>query len=353
MLSFTCGSSHLENDPSKFGRWTFSGLVGFAHNPVDLSHLHLGECNSTRTIKPQAYWFMPSDCPTKRKEDIKAHGNFCLLVADIDDGNLNPEDVANALSDLGVSSFVIYDTLSSTTEARRHRVVIELARAVGVEEWLTLQRGLMVLFDADPCALNPNQISYMPTLSECNKDCYEVTFSDGPSLDPERSQFALEAGALNAVTPSDEISAPKQLSAPARHYDFTVDEYRDPIGVFNQVNNWDAIISHCGIKRIGRRLLPPTSESGIPGAIISHLRRPAGAYFSRHTSDPLADGLPHDMFDVWMVHGLGLNHHSPADVARASTEFARNYHLPDGYTLEAKNRYLYAIKRKQPHPLND
>ncbi|MGF1689075.1 hypothetical protein L4C36_20730 [Photobacterium japonica] len=346
MFKFTCGASHGESDPRKFGQWTYSGLVGLAHNPTDLSHVALGEGNSTRPVKPMAHWFMPNDCRTKRKDDVEASGNFGLLVADIDDGNLDPSDVANVLLDLGVESFVIYDTLSSTVNARRHRVVIELARTVGGAEWFPLQRALMVLLDADSCTLSPNQISYMPTLSACNAECYTVTFSDGQALDPERSRFALEAGALNAVTSSDEPTAPKHPTAPARHYDLSVDESRDPISVFNQVNNWDAIISHCGIKRMGSRLLPPTSESGVPGAIISHLRRPAGAYFSRHTSDLLADGLPHDMFDVWMVHGLGLNHRSPADVARASTEFARNYRLPDGYTLEAKNRYLYAIKNK-------
>lgn len=347
MRFFTCGTSHLDVDPAKFGRCTFAELAGLARNPTDRTNDQLGEDGSTRPLKEKTFWFMPSDCPTKRKSDVIAHGNYCLLVADIDEGNHDPEDVANTLLDLGVESFIIYDTLSSTQESRRHRVVIELASTVGWIKWKILQRALMVLLNADPCALNPNQISYMPTMSSCNKDCYRVTVSDGLSLDPERSQFAMEADELEALQPDEAaIRQEKQAYTLPPTYDLGTEEYRNPIDLFNQVTSWDTLLGYCGFKRIGTRWLPPTSQSGVPGAIVSRDIRPQGAYFSKHTSDPLADGLPHDKFDVWMVHGLGLNHHCSADVAKASTEFARNYTLPDGYTLEAKNRYLYATQQK-------
>ncbi|EHU4840773.1 hypothetical protein KY951_001338 [Vibrio parahaemolyticus] len=347
MLDFTCGASHRDDDPKLFGRCTFSGLVGLAHRPTDLSNEPLGTDGSTRTLKEKAHWLLPSNCPTKRKDDVVKHGNYCLLVADLDEGNFSQDDIAKELKQREIESFIIYDTLSSTETDRRHRVVIELASTLVVEKWIVLQRALMYLFDADKCTLKPNQISYMPTLSARNKSCYTVTYSNGQPLDPDRSVFALEAKVLESEQPENLTKAPKRYKSPPSTFDLNSDEYREPIGFFNQVAQWGLIFSVCGFKEVGNRLLPPTSKSGVPGAIISYKSRSQGAYFSCHTSDPLSDGLPHDKFDVWMVHGLGLDHRNPSDVVKACKEFASQYKLPDGYTLEQKNRYVYATQNKQ------
>ncbi|WP_045586646.1 hypothetical protein [Vibrio parahaemolyticus] len=347
MLDFTCGASHRDDDPKLFGRWTFLGLVGLAHQPTDLSNEPLGTDGSTRILKEKAHWLLPSNCPTKRKDDVVNHGNYCLLIADLDEGNFHQEDIAKELTQREIESFIIYDTISSKETDRRHRVVIELASAVCVKKWLMLQRALVELFNSDKCTLKPNQISYMPTLSACNKNCYSATYSNGQPLDPDRSVMALEALALESETPENQTKSPKRYTSPPTAFDYSIDEYRNPIDVFNQEASWDWVFSQGGFKVVGNRVLPPTSKSGVPGAMVSYKLRLQGAYFSCHTSDPLSDGLPHDKFDVWMVHVLGLDHMNPSDVIKASIDFARQFRLPDGYTLEQKNRYVYATQNKQ------
>ncbi|ANQ17086.1 hypothetical protein [Vibrio natriegens] len=347
MLDFTCGATHHHYDPNLFGRCTFLDLVNLAYRPQDLIHIPLAEDGTTRTVKKYTAWFSPSNCPTKRLEDMKKHGNYCLLIVDVDKLNPRPENIANEFRQLEIESFLIYDTVSSTETDRRYRVVIELARSVGVDKWEALQRTLVSLFDSDKCTLKPAQISYMPTLSICNKNCYAVTYSSGHPVDPDRSKLALEAKAFECVQEEKQAKAPKRYTSPPPTFDFSIDEQRNPIDVFNQVATWDWVLDTCGFKKVGSRLLPPTSNSGVPGAIISYKIRPQGAYFSFHTSDPLSDGLPHDKFDVWMVHGRGFDHQNPSDVTKASIEFARQYRLPDGHTLEKKNQYVHITQNKK------
>ncbi|EOV0113737.1 hypothetical protein ACOIXV_003181 [Vibrio parahaemolyticus] len=347
MLDFTCGATHNHSDPNLFGRCTFLGLVNVAYRPQDLIHIPLAEDGTTSTVKDKTHWFSPSNCPTKRQEAMEKHGNYCLLVVDLDKLNHRQEDIASQLQQLGIESFLIYDTVSSTESNRRHRVVIELASAVCVDTWLVLQRALVSFFDSDPCTLKTNQISYMPTLSVCNKNCYTVTYLSGLPLDPDRSKFALEARVFEFERPENHVKAPKRYTSPPPTFNYSIDEYRNPIDVFNQVASWDWVLNEGGFKKVRNRLLPPTSKSGVPGATISYMRRQQGAYFSRHTSDPLSDGLPHDKFDVWMVHVLGLDHLNQLDVIKASIKFARQYQLPDGYTLEKKNQYVHITQNKK------
>lgn len=348
MFEFTVGMYHRHDDPKLFGRFNFQALVSLAHQPTDLSHVPLAENGTTRTVKEKTSWFLPSNCPTKIKEDVVKHGNYCLLVVDMDKLNPRQEDISSKLQQLGIESFIIYDTVSSTESDRRHRVVIELANAVGVDTWLVLQRALVSFFDSDPCTLSANQISYMPALSVCNKNCYTVTYLNGQPLDPERSKFALEAKVFEFERPENQVKAPKRYTSPPPTFNYSIDEYRNPIDVFNQEYSWDWVLDQGGFKKVGNRLLPPTSKSGVPGATISYMRRQQGAYFSCHTSDPLSDGLPHDKFDVWMVHVLGLDHRNQSDITKAAIDFACKYRLPDGHTLEKKNQYVYATRNK-PH----
>ena len=143
MLDFTCGATHNHSDPNLFGRCTFLGLVNVAYRPQDLIHIPLAEDGTTSTVKDKTHWFSPSNCPTKRQEAMEKHGNYCLLVVDLDKLNHRQEDIASQLQQLGIESFLIYDTVSSTESDRRHRVVIELASAVCVDTWLVLQRALV------------------------------------------------------------------------------------------------------------------------------------------------------------------------------------------------------------------
>ncbi|HHC6526331.1 TPA: hypothetical protein ACN34I_003505 [Vibrio parahaemolyticus] len=163
MLDFTCGASHRDDDPKLFGRWTFSGLVGLAHQPTDLSNEPLGTDGSTRILKEKAHWLLPSNCPTKRKDDVVNHGNYCLLIADLDEGNFHQEDIAKELTQREIESFIIYDTISSKETDRRHRVVIELASAVCEEmAYAATCSGRVIQFRQMYFEAKPNQLHANP-----------------------------------------------------------------------------------------------------------------------------------------------------------------------------------------------
>ncbi|MFC1508048.1 hypothetical protein ACFL5R_02365, partial [Pseudomonadota bacterium] len=101
----------------------------------------------------------------------------------------------------------------------------------------------------------------------------------------------------------------------------------------------------------GGRWIAPCSSSGIAGVTISFKYRPEGAYLSSHSSDPLCyQNAPsgkqlHDKFDVWVVHGKGLDHNNPAHRSLAIREFAESYVLDSGFTLQHHNQRAYMANR--------
>ena len=342
-LTFTVGRSHLQSKPEQFGKITYQVLVDIALSPRDLSqHAEL----DSKTIKSMCWWFIPSSCAHKTKMEMMAHGEYCLLVADLDEGNRKPEDISKILEATGIESYLIYDTVSSQLEDRRLRVVIPLTESCGVSEWADLQNALTeVIGDADDCTTRAQQISYMPTLTKNNLVCFEVRVGDGPKLNPFSSGFAIKAKQLAEQSALENCNIAENkptevITKPMVEEDGTL----NPLVVFNESWDWSSLLSHCGFKKRGKRWLPPCSSSGVAGAVISYRDNLQGAYLSPHSSDPLnyIDWKPSDKLDVWLVHGLGMDHRDPISTAIALKKFSEEHIVKGGITLQKYNQIQHA-----------
>ncbi|MCG3880383.1 hypothetical protein [Psychrobacter sp. Ps6] len=273
-----------------------------------------------------------------------SHGNYSLLIADLDYGNHDQQAIIDALTSLKIDAYLIYDTVSSTVECRRSRIIIPLAESVGYDDWLILQRALTYMFGADDAMENANQISYLPTLSAGNKACYQVSKREGDYLDPFQSEFAQQAIELaqTYITEDEQpIPSPPTQDPVIHKTHSTGDGFIDPIAEFNRANDWSALLRYCGFKKgYGNRWIAPCSSSGVPGVTISTKYRAEGGYVSSHSSDPLSDGKLHDKLDVWCVYarpGMTLG-----NVLR---EFAESHVVCGGLTLQQHNQNVFKANK--------
>lgn len=195
--------------------------------------------------------------------------------------------------------------------------------------------------DADDCTTRVQQISYMPTLTSGNHACYDPLVVYGPKLDPVNSEFAKYAKqlAIESAVIDDAECQPKQptvITKPMMERNGKL----NPLAVFNESKGWVSLLQECGFKRRGKRWLPPCSSSGVAGAFISYDVNPEGAYISPHSSDPLnyEQWKPSDKLDVWIAHGLGLDHRDPVSTALALKAFADSHIVQGGITLTKYNQ---------------
>lgn len=346
-IRITAGQSHFHDKAEQFGQMTYRDLVGLANSPRNLTQYPYETKEHKRIVKAKLWWLIPSNCPSKTKAEMMEHGEYSLLVSDLDKGNRTPSDISTILEATGIESYTIYDTASSVQGDRRLRVVIPLTETVCAKAWLDLQIALTtVLGDADDCTTRAQQISYLPTLTAANKDCYESLVSNGPSLNPFASRFAdIAQGvakelALEEANKKTAKSKPTVITKPM----VSADGLLNPLVVFNQSKDWVSLLEECGFKRQGKRWLPPCSSSGVAGAVISYVKNPQGAYISPHNSDPLnyKDWMPSDKLDVWIVHKLGLDHRDRISTAIALREFSDTHIVEGGVTLAKYNQIKHA-----------
>ncbi|MCY9855311.1 hypothetical protein [Vibrio mediterranei] len=196
MIAFSTGANHKQQ--YNFGRLSWDELVQLAQNPEDLSSTVVMAASvkeqveqSIKAVKSRTRWVIPSDCSSKTKAEMEAHGRYGMLVIDVDAGNHDIEVIGWYLNALGIKRFIVYSTLSATSNNRRWRVLIVLAETVCVDVWNELSLYLFHMIpDADDCTSRSQQISYLPTKSLLNKDCYEFIGQNGIALDPFNSQMA-------------------------------------------------------------------------------------------------------------------------------------------------------------------
>lgn len=94
-------------------------------------------------------------------------------------------------------------------------------------------------------------------------------------------------------------------------------QHSDIIGRFNDAHDVVSILLSHGYKKRGKRLLAPTSSTGLAGVVLL----PDGRAYSHHASDPLNDGHGHDAFDLYCLFEHG------GDVGRAVRGAAELLHL--------------------------
>lgn len=105
-----------------------------AQESRDLTHCPFESKEHKQFVKSDCWWFIPSSCDHKTKAEMMKHGDYCLLVANLDRGNRTPQDISKILEATSIESFLVYDTVSSRLDDRRLRVVVPLTESCGVSE---------------------------------------------------------------------------------------------------------------------------------------------------------------------------------------------------------------------------
>lgn len=283
-MMITSGLTHTQN--SGFKVINFDRLITLAGKPADLNTYDA----NPRDAKAHCAWFLPSDIGTsKKKSDCEAHNRYTALVVDIDSGNWQLPDIKENLSLLGVSSYVVYSTMSAKPDDTRWRIAAPLMEAIDLKHWQALQGALAAAFNADDCAVRSQQISYMPALSAWNKEAYQHYIQTGDCVDVINSPLAQQAKQIDK--PTKPLPAPRSVSLSGSE---------SVIATFNQAHQMDVLLTQYGYKydRGAKKWTHPATTSGVSGVLITD----EGRYVSSHGCDPLNDGHSHDQFDVFTQH---------------------------------------------------
>ncbi|MCQ9071184.1 MULTISPECIES: YfjI family protein [Vibrio harveyi group] len=297
-MQLTFGNYHSQT--SDFSLIGYDAIRDMMRKPFDLTQYKPDANNKLRQAKANCPWFLPSSVGTsKTKQAAESHNQYTALIADIDTGNSELEDVETDLRNNGIECFYIYSTVSSKPTDKRWRVVVPISEVIDADHWQALQAALVVALDADDCTSRTQQISYAPALSFYNQKCYQIRIADGEPLDVFNSWFAEQAALLaqDQAKEAEELEA-KTKAAQRKSISLTSGQL-SPIDEFNKSTDWNALLSQYGYKKRGKKWLHPDSTSGIAGVIVSYRDDVNGRYVSSHSSDPLCDGFSHDKFDLY------------------------------------------------------
>lgn len=258
-------------------------------------------------------YFVRGRCSGKRGDAAMASATDLLLVVD-GDTQVDPETGAEPMKVLhpGESKpdYALPCVNPSAVHAalRRHgiRHVIYTShsyqrRGEGWHKWrlivpsnttpATLVRAtdalLTILWEAGLCVwpvsenYKLSQPWYLPRVAPERIGKYMCLFGDGGVFDVDK------------LAPPAAPLPPREAPSPRPGLDV--------IGAFNAANDVTAMLAQRGYRRIGRRFLPPTSASGIPGVVLLD----DGRVYCHNGSDKLGDGKAHDAFDLLSIldHG--------------------------------------------------
>jgi len=315
MNCFALFDTHNNPKATKFGNWL--ELQSMASSP---STIHKTKCSC---IASQL-------TGVKTKEAVLSHNQMTMLWIDVDSDDIELDELKKKIAMLGVSS-VIYSTSTSMRlkngeiQGKRWRVLIQLKEPIDCNRWIEIQKALISLFNADPCADRVAQILYAPNNPNvCDPGetrHYEYAIIDGERLDinalPELIQEEInkpkkEKQAFDNFKPKKYLSLKKgQIS---------------PIQAFNEQNTIEEILLLRGDTKQGNKWLYSGSKSGVPGISIKDNKM-----YAHGSSDPLSDGNAHDCFDVFME----INGFSFYEMVQHA---AKNTTAPDGQTIDQHNK---------------
>jgi hypothetical protein len=133
--------------------------------------------------KMQALAIIPSSyCASDaRTHDVqREHGEYVALALDVDTGNLEMEQVSEALRGFAGNdvAVLIYSSSSASEQQRKWRGMIPLAKPVGFEQWQELQHALFRDFELaagakpDYALDRAGQPVYMPNVPPARRDSF-------------------------------------------------------------------------------------------------------------------------------------------------------------------------------------
>ena len=329
MLRFLTAKSHNVKNNFKYIDW--QELIAKVESPLDLGGV------TPETAKSKSEIIAATDAIDKTKENILAHDNFTMLRLDLDETKLDIDGIQDALTNMGIASFIIHTTSSHQQQGNgnRYRVYIELAASLSYEVWATLETYLSYVFIADDCASRPQQIMYLPVRYKC--DNYQYCINSGDPLTLNDSELLQRANSFkNEQLVRVEATLIEQPVNPTFN-ESLVGAQVSIIDAINQSYEWECLLLSYGYKRQGKAYLPPESRSNKAGAyILTSNTDGKQRYYSHHESDPCATGKCLDILDFISIRSYG------GDTRLALRTIAET-HFPK---LDKHNKKEWAISQR-------
>jgi hypothetical protein len=339
MLRFLTAKSHHVRTNFKYIDWL--ELIAKVESPKDLGSV------TTEMAKTKSEILAATDALDKQKDTVLAHDNFTMVRLDLDETKLDLDGIDDALTNMGITSFIIHTTANhqQNDNGNRYRVYIELAASLSYEVWTTLETYLSYIFMADDCATRPQQIMYLPV--RFKGDCYQYHIAQGEPLTVEGSELLQRANAFKQEQLAIEQAAVIDQPIKATYDENLVGCQVSIIDAINQSYDWESLLMSYGYIRQGNAYLPPESTSKAAGVyILTSDADGKHRYYSHHQSDPCATGKCLDIFDFLVIRNYGGDAKQALRTI-AETHFTKlNKHNKKEWAIQQKNNKTRALFTK-------
>ncbi|MEL5848240.1 MAG: hypothetical protein U7M05_02610 [Candidatus Igneacidithiobacillus chanchocoensis] len=257
--------------------------------------------------------FAVFDTPSRKDEAVTA----CTALAfDIEQGHepgsplpLDPESLHNRLRDMRVAH-VIWTTFSHVPEAPRYRLVVPVSEPFApayLPDLLGLvadRLGIAEIIDRK--CTNPARLMFAPAVHpDRTEDYLAFSYLHVSALDVgDLVAEVLDLREQRQQEQQDRLQELRERQAARLARRASGEQRQDVLRLIQQFNvgtTIEAELEQAGYQRRGKRWVAPTSHSGIPGVSIL-TKTAAGKAWSFHEGDPLADGRPHDAWDVRVAY---------------------------------------------------
>lgn len=233
----------------------------------------------------------------RRKGNVLARS---IMALDLD----TPEpDLLNKLPNLLPAEWVVYSTISHTSELPRYRLILPLARDVSEDEYEAVGRRVAAdigIDQFDDTTFESHRLMYWPTAPT---DVHPVlTHNHGPWIDPDHTLARYDNWADITTWPTS--------SRQAEHLHHTADKQADPLSKPGLVGAFCRTYDiHTAITDLLSDVYEPAAGNGrytykpgeTSGGVITYADRFA---YSHHGTDP-AGGQLLNAFDLVRTHRYG------------------------------------------------
>lgn len=268
--------------------------------------------NPQQCEKEKAEWVIFTDTKTRQKHKlVEADACYFALWCDVDDmQGMELETLAKQVASwCDDAPLWGYTTKTATEQNQKARLIIQLLNPIGLDDFERCQTLLNNKLEAlgvipDKATQRPTQICYLPNRGEFYK---HVVIGESWLLGLDAlTYFKDELLELDQLEDQQlehrKAEIAKRISTTQR----MANNQLSVIDAFNEAFSVVDILERNGYKRRSEgRYLSPFSSSGSAGIVLLD----DGRFFSHGTNDPLADGLPHDAFDLFKFfdHGNDQN----------------------------------------------
>ena len=250
--------------------------------------------NPSTTPKQLAQWILASILLSRSKSAQMEHGEFYLLVVDLDH---NPPPINKVAEFVRLacrgSGFLIYTSRSAKENCQKSHVLIPTIKLTGYR-WMLAQRVLNDLFEQagitpDRKTEDANQIIYLPNRGEF----YNFIHQQGSVFNPLKAWHPALIKKHQGIEAEKQARAKKATSRPAR----PINQGRSLIAEFNATYSVEDLLIQAGYAQKGSsNFRHPNSNTGNYSASVKD-----GKVFTLSSADPLYSTYAHDAFNVFVI----------------------------------------------------